>query len=257
MIEELVQQIEARFGELSEQMADPAVIGDRERYAEVGRAYRSLEPAAELADLGSRWEILDTGVTVKLYPSCAGTHPTLDALLDLRAETGLTGDDVEWIHVGVDAITPTVLVYADPASDLEAKFSLPFCAAAAVVFGRVGIDTFEDAARADPRVRALLPRVSMVADDTLDRTAPPLTQANVHVRCRDGREFVRRANGARGYPSRPASDADLRAKFTGCAARVLPPDRVASACDALSGLDAVTDVREWAKNSRLLFHRGT
>ena len=36
------------------------------------------------ADLGARWEILDTGITVKLYPSCAGTHPTLDALLDLQ-----------------------------------------------------------------------------------------------------------------------------------------------------------------------------
>jgi peptide chain release factor 1 len=49
MVEKLVQQIESRFAELSEQMADPAVIADRERYAEVGRAYRALEPAHELA----------------------------------------------------------------------------------------------------------------------------------------------------------------------------------------------------------------
>ena len=49
MVEKLVEQIESRFAELSEQMADPEVIGDRERYAEVGRAYRQLEPAHELA----------------------------------------------------------------------------------------------------------------------------------------------------------------------------------------------------------------
>ncbi len=49
MVEELVQQIEARFGELAAQMTDPAVIGDRLRYAEAGRAYRALEPAASLA----------------------------------------------------------------------------------------------------------------------------------------------------------------------------------------------------------------
>src|ERR1051326_2382831 len=49
MIDQLVEQIETRFNELSEQMSDPAVIGDRERYAEVGRAYRQLEPAHELA----------------------------------------------------------------------------------------------------------------------------------------------------------------------------------------------------------------
>src|SRR3954453_15302054 len=49
MIEKLVEQIESRFGELSEQMADPDVIADRDRYAEVGRAYRSLESANRLA----------------------------------------------------------------------------------------------------------------------------------------------------------------------------------------------------------------
>ena len=52
MIEDLIEQIEVRFAELGEQMTDPAVIGDRQRYAEVGRAYRQLEPAAKLA---ARW----------------------------------------------------------------------------------------------------------------------------------------------------------------------------------------------------------
>src|SRR5258705_1697824 len=50
MIESLVEQIESRFGELSRQLTDPEVIGDRNRYAEVGRAYRRLEPAAKLAE---------------------------------------------------------------------------------------------------------------------------------------------------------------------------------------------------------------
>jgi peptide chain release factor 1 len=50
MIEDLVEQIEARFAELGVQMTDPAVIGDRNRYAEVGRSYRQLEPAAKLAE---------------------------------------------------------------------------------------------------------------------------------------------------------------------------------------------------------------
>jgi peptide chain release factor 1 len=50
MIEELVNQIETRFAELGEQMTDPAVISDRTRNAEVGRAYSQLEPAAKLAE---------------------------------------------------------------------------------------------------------------------------------------------------------------------------------------------------------------
>jgi peptide chain release factor 1 len=52
VIERLVEQIESRFAELSSQMSDPDVIGDQRRYAEVGRAYRQLERASELA---SEW----------------------------------------------------------------------------------------------------------------------------------------------------------------------------------------------------------
>src|SRR5882762_9466360 len=49
MIQELVKQIETRFAELGEQMTDAEVISDRVRYAEAGRAYSQLEPAAKLA----------------------------------------------------------------------------------------------------------------------------------------------------------------------------------------------------------------
>jgi peptide chain release factor 1 len=49
MVEQLVEQIETRFAELERKMSDPEVIADRERYAEVGRAYRELEGAARLA----------------------------------------------------------------------------------------------------------------------------------------------------------------------------------------------------------------
>jgi peptide chain release factor 1 len=67
MIEELVEQIEARLAELEREMSDPSVIGDRARYAEVGREYRELEPARELAreyrtlrdDLEGARELLD------------------------------------------------------------------------------------------------------------------------------------------------------------------------------------------------------
>ncbi len=55
MIEKLAEQVEERFAELQRQMSDPEVISDRERYAEVGRAYHELEPAHELV---ARWRRL-------------------------------------------------------------------------------------------------------------------------------------------------------------------------------------------------------
>jgi 2-methylcitrate dehydratase PrpD len=198
----------------------------------------------EAADLGSRWEIVDTGITVKLYPSCAATHPPLDAILALRAREGFTADMVDRIDVHVDAITPTVLIYDRPVSGLEAKFSLPFCAAAAVVDGRVGIDTFDAARVSDTRVAALMSRVTMTVDSTLGVDAPALTQARVQVRLRDGRVLTESANGARGYPDQPASDEELAAKFLACASRTLPESSAKQALEALRTLEGVRDIRE-------------
>ncbi|MGB7588755.1 MAG: peptide chain release factor 1 [Solirubrobacterales bacterium] len=74
MIDSLVEQIEARFAELEAQMSDPDVIGDRQRYAEVGREYRDLQPAHELAreyralhdDLEGAQELLEEGEDAEL-----------------------------------------------------------------------------------------------------------------------------------------------------------------------------------------------
>jgi peptide chain release factor 1 len=69
MIEQLVETIESRFADVQRQMSDPEVIGDRKRYAEAGRSFAELEPAARLAEewrravddeAGAR-ELLDEG----------------------------------------------------------------------------------------------------------------------------------------------------------------------------------------------------
>ncbi|HET9267878.1 MAG TPA: MmgE/PrpD family protein [Vicinamibacterales bacterium] len=200
--------------------------------------------ASAIRDLGSRWEILDTGITMKLYPSCAATHPPLDALLDLRAEEGLTPESIESIDVDVDRVTPTVLLYNRPTNPLEAKFSMSFCAAAALADGRVGIDTFADDRLRDPALLALMTRVNMGVDEALGRTAPPLTEARVHVRLRGGRTLVREVRGARGYPERPASAAEVEAKFMACATRVLAPGRASRALEILRRFEDLADVRE-------------
>ncbi len=59
------------------------------------------------------------------------------------AATRFTADDVEAIDVEVDSMTPRLLIHERPATELEAKFSMPFCAAAALVFGHPTIDTFD------------------------------------------------------------------------------------------------------------------
>jgi 2-methylcitrate dehydratase PrpD len=200
-----------------------------------------------LDDLGSRWEILDTGITVKLYPSCAGTHPSLDAVLDLRQREQFDADAVERVEIEVDSITPTILIHDRPATGLEGKFSMPFCAASAIVHGAVGIETFDEEHVRDERVRQLMPRVHMRADPALDGVAAALTQARVTIHLRDGRVASQYADGARGYPARPARQEDLEGKFLSCARRVLSDAAADRALGLLRTIDEVDDVRSLVK----------
>jgi 2-methylcitrate dehydratase PrpD len=222
--------------------SDRALDGPQGFLAAMDSRLPSLDE--HIGDLGSRWEILDTGITVKLYPSCAGTHPTLDALLALRRRERFAAGDVDRVDVSVDSITPTVLIYEHPVSGLEAKFSMPFCAAAAIVDGRVGIETFDAEKLSAPGIVSMMPRIVMTVDPALDGVGQPLTQARLRVHLRDGRVLEAAANGARGYPEQPADDEELAAKFLSCAARAIPRDQAERALAILRRIDTVADVRE-------------
>ena len=243
MVKPLHAGLAARNGVLAGQLAKAGVtasalaIDGPQGFLHVMDSERAALGDA-VADLGSRWEILDTGITVKLYPSCAGTHPSLDAILDLRRREGFTSDEVERMDVDVDSMTPTILIHDRPANGLEGKFSMPFCAAAAVVFGRVNIDTFEAAGMRNAQVAALMPRVAMRVDPSFDGSGPPLTQARVTIHLRDGRVLAQQARGARGYPEQPASDEEINAKFLACARHALS---AANADRALALLRAIQD----------------
>ncbi|MBI3494244.1 MAG: MmgE/PrpD family protein, partial [Acidobacteria bacterium] len=121
--------------------------------------------------------------------------------------------------------------------------SMPFCAAAALVDGRVGIDTFDDARLRDQKTAAVQSRVTMRVDPTLDAAAPALTQARVTVTLKDGRVLTSSANGARGCPERPASDEELAAKFLACATRVLAESAARKMLAMLLAIETVADIR--------------
>jgi len=197
---------------------------------------------AAVGDLGIRWEILHSGVTVKLYPSCAATHPPLDALIAMKRREQITADQVRAIDVEVDSMTPRLLIHPDPVTGLEAKFSMPFCAAAAIVYDRIGIDTFDVDHIRNPTVQALMKHVSLRANEEFDKGAP-LARARVSVYLREERVVSQAVDGARGYPGRLTNE-ELATKFAGCATRTLSESAANAAWAALISLDAITDVRE-------------
>jgi len=213
-------------------------------------AFSGASPeAAALAGLGRRWELAASGIAVKPYPSCALTHSAIDALVELRARHRIDPAAVAAVEVGVNAVVPDVLRHARPANGLERKFSMQYCAAAALARGPLGLADFGDGPVADDATRQLMDRVRMVIDPTLPHELEQQAWSRVTVRLTDGTTFEEKPRGASGHPSAPLTDAELRTKFLACAAPVIGADAAEGVADQIAHLEDIPDIR--ALTSRL------
>jgi 2-methylcitrate dehydratase PrpD len=198
---------------------------------------------AALEGLGRRWHLVESGIAVKPYPSCAFTHPAVDALLDLRRQHGLTAAEIAGVEIGVNRIAIDVLSYTTPATALERKFSMQFCAATALVDGRLDFGSFQDGEVRDADVRALMPAVTMVVDGSLPGGLKEHAWSRVTVRLRDGRILSAPARGASGHPDRPLSAPALHEKFLGCAGPVIGREEAEAVAEQIAHLEEIPDLR--------------
>ena len=197
---------------------------------------------ATLGDLGRRWHLLESGIAVKPYPSCALTHAAIDALIELRERHRVEPDQISQVEVGVTRVVPSVLIHPRPVTALERKFSMEFCAAAALVDGQITLDTFDDGP-VRPPVEKLMSSVAMVVDPALPASREQYAWARVTVRLADGRTLEAAPRGARGHPDQPLTDAALRAKFLACATRVLPRGEAEAVAEQIEAFEDIPDIR--------------
>jgi 2-methylcitrate dehydratase PrpD len=225
--------------------SDTALEG-RQGYAAAFSA-AILDPAT-FETLGTRWQLTVSGIAVKPYPSCALTHSAIDALVELRERHRIEAGQVAAVEVGVNAVVPDVLRHAAPATGLERKFSMQYCAAAALAHGPLGLADFADGP-ADPAIDRLMRRVRMVVDPTLPHELEQNAWTRVTVRLADGTTLEEKPRGASGHPATPLTDRELRTKFLACAAPVIGADAAEGVADQIAHLEDIPDIR--ALTSRL------
>lgn len=164
-----------------------------------------------LAGLGERFNIEQ--VTFKLHPCCGQTFSAIDALWSLREQHGIDADKVERIEVHTNREGMAITANAQPRDDQEARFSMACVLAHTLVHGRIRLDSFTPERLADPRLRALMPRVAMQVDSAIQSAFPLHRSARVIVTLMDGRVFEKFQADRRGDPEDPLSDEELDDKF--------------------------------------------
>jgi 2-methylcitrate dehydratase PrpD len=206
-----VDQVEAGFSGLENGIA---------RHLDSATA-DGVDTEALVAGLGETWEI-ERGY-FKRYAACRYTHAALDATLALRDEENIESGDVERVTVETYA-TAATLDEPHPTNALQAKFSVPFAVATALISGHAGKSAFSDDA-IDEQRRTLAERVSVTAAEPFTERAPDARGARVEVRLADGTTHSRAVRAARGGEHDPLSETELEEKFLGLATPVVGADR--------------------------------
>lgn len=219
--------------------AHPDAFEHKQGYFNVFNGPGNYDASRILEGWGNPLDIVDPGASYKLYPCCYSAHSAVEAALDLARQHGLFDADSiarvdTWTHERGLAHTDR----PDPASALDAKFSVQYCVARALLDGKVVLEHFEGDAWRDPAIRGFLRRVHAAPytgklfspDDPFD--------AEVKVTLASGNAYSRKVDRPLGRTTDNPIPADrIKAKFENCAGQVLKPEAVDAVSRAVEALD--------------------
>ena len=214
----------------------------------------ALSPAGDCdlerpATIGGVPRLLSWGLSIKRYPVCYSGHRVIDGVLQLQAAHGLQPHDVQRVDVTIGNAQASMLRNHRPVTGLEAKFSIEFDVASALVAGDVGLTQLTDAFTNRPEVQALMAKVQVHTTAHMDPVDPAFSVADrVRITTRSGQVLdTGDIRFPKGHAMHPLSAEELRSKFLDCVAYSGLPCDSAALYDGVRGLAALPDVRALAQ----------
>lgn len=162
-----------------------------------------------------------TRLTFKNHIGCGHTFPAIDGALELQRLHGFRHEDIDALHLGVYQPTLDIASHVDPQTADQARFSLHYMVASALVHGSVRLSAFEPQRLNDPATRGLMGRITKALDPEVDAGFPARRAARVNIRLHDGRAFTHWQSDRKGDPELPLTDADLEGKLVELASPVI------------------------------------
>lgn len=190
--------------------------------------------------LGTQYNI--ARVTFKNHGCCGHTFPSLDAVIELRNRHRLSPRDIAKVRIATYQGGLDVVDNYKPEGDYQAKFSLPYVVAHALIHGSVRIDAFGPDRLNDPTLRELMGKVELSADAELSRKFPRQRAARVVIETADGRTLAHFQETRKGDPEMPLTDAELDDKFVELAAPVIGKGGAAALLKELRSLETRRNV---------------
>ena len=201
-----------------------------------------------VGELGRRFE--SENISIKPYPSCRGTHPTIDATLSLVTENDIPADKVESIKIWagrgtLDLLALPLEVKAKPRNYVDSQFSLVWGCATAIAKKRVTLSSFTETAIRDQDVLDTAAKISVEYDPKFDTGG--LEPMYIEITMKDGTVFKKLMETATGSPEKPATFDEVVSKYYGCidfSERPMPKENAKKVIDTVKDLEKLGDIRD-------------
>jgi len=251
MVKPLHAGMAARNGVLAARLAQKGYLGTDMIFESklgffstyVGEGHYDLAEAVN--GLGHPFRLQDT-LVIKKYPCCGTNHSALDSIFSLIREDKLSFEDIAQVTVDGLPYLSHVLLYPQPRQGINGKFSIHYNVAAAILDGKVTIDSHRDEMLRRPLVEDALAKVHVEVQSRWDPryTAAP-AETPVTLRLKDGRVLTRSTNRhtMHGTPKDPLSRDELVGKFEYNAGLTLAPSEVRRAADLWLHVDEMPNIR--------------
>ncbi len=213
----------AQSGVIAARLAQAGLTASLDALEHAGGLLAALSPEGKAAldrpfsAAAKEWHIVRHGLNIKRYPICYATHRSIDAALALVERYDLSPGEVGRIRVSTGKTQLLMLRNSRPQTGLEAKFSMQFAMAAALVARKVGLAELTDGFVCRPDVQAIFPRVSFEpTSETMDGAAFAPADA-VEITTINGETLNSGpVEYAKGSHQRPLSRDELWTKFADC-----------------------------------------
>ena len=176
-------------------------------------AAMSVDPDWTKAVKGLGVDYHITRVTFKNHGCCGHTFAPIDGVLHMQKTHGFTWRDVKRVKIATYKAGTDITDNPNPEGEYQAKFSLQYVTAHALVHGSVRLVAFAPERLLDPDVRSVLAKVEVVADPVLSKGYPGQRAAHVEVELNDGKVYQHFQPTRKGDPEMPLTDDEVNAKF--------------------------------------------
>ena len=206
----------------------------------------TYDPEVLFGGWGQRVEL--TKLVFKRYPSCWNNTSSIDAILHLVREKGLTSEEADHIEITITPHQYRLVGHLFEAGDnprVSAQFNVRYCVASALLRKSFKPEHLDEPAMRDPEIQNIIDRIDVVADPELQKQGR--NAAIVRVKTKKGSMYEKIIYFPRGGEDSPLTREEHVERFNDCfsyTGKPLPEENRERILSMVSHVEDLPDVRK-------------